>query len=113
MFEVTPNNINFGEFPRNQFIQRQPVIPFAPVQHSVPVGHHFIPATIAQSRQPAPTVAPTAAPIAAPTAAPALVEVARSAPVAAPVAAPLAVPAPTPFAFPVAAPVSAPIPVAR
>merc|ERR1711934_449866 len=74
VFEVTPNNINFGEFPRNQFIQRQPVIPFAPVQHSVPVGHHFIPATIAQSRQPAPTVAPTAAPIAAPTAAPALVE---------------------------------------
>ena len=110
MFEVTPNNINFGEFPRNQFIQRQPVIPFAPVQHSVPVGHHFIPATIAQSRQQvAPTAAPTAAPIAAPTAAPALVEVARSAPVAAPVA----VPAPTPFAFPVAAPVSAPLPVAR
>ena len=110
MFEVTPNNINFGEFPRNQFIQRQQVIPFAPAQHAVPVGHHFIPATIAQSRQQvAPTAAPTAAPIAAPTAAPALVEVARSAPVAAPVA----VPAPTPFAFPVAAPVSAPIQVAR
>ena len=108
MFEVTPNNINFGEFPRNQFIQRQPVIPFAPAQHSVPVGHHFIPANIAQTRQ---RVAPTAAPIAAPTAAPALVEVARSAPVAAPVA----VPAPTPFSFPVAAPapVAAPIQVAR
>jgi len=108
VFQVTPNNLNFGEFPRNQFIQRQPVIPFAPVQHSVPVGHHFIPAPIAQARQ---QFAPTAAPIAAPTAAPALVEVARSAPVAAPVA----VPAPTPFAFPVAAPapVSAPIPVAR
>ena len=104
MFEVTPNNINFGEFPRNQFIQRQPVIPFAPAQHSVPVGHHFIPANIAQTRQ-------RVAPIAAPTAAPALVEVARSAPVAAPVA----VPAPTPFSFPVAAPapVAAPIQVAR
>lgn len=108
VFEVTPNNINFGEFPRNQFIQRQPVIPFAPAQHSVPVGHHFIPAPIVQARQ---QVAPIAAPIAAPTTAPAVVEVARSAPVAAPVA----VPAPTPFAFPVAAPapVSVPIPVAR
>jgi len=107
VFQVTPNN--FGEFPsRNQFIQRQPVFPFAPAQHSVPVGHHFIPTPIAQARQ---QVAPTAAPIAAPTAAPTLVEVARSAPVAAPVA----VPAPTPFAFPVAAPapVSAPLPVAR
>jgi len=109
VFQVTPNNVNFGEFPsRNQFIQRQPVFPFAPAQHSVPVGHHFIPTPIAQARQ---QVAPTAAPIAAPTAAPTLVEVARSAPVAAPVA----VPAPTPFAFPVAAPapVSAPLPVAR
>jgi len=104
VFEVTPNNINFGEFPRNQLIQvRQPVhanhafhnLAPAPTPAFAPVGHHFVPSTIVQARANAFPVAPVAK--------------------AAPVAAPLPVAAPAPIALPVAvsAPVSAPIPVVR
>jgi len=138
VFEVNPNNINFGEFPRNQnqfFHVRQPVVhnfahaptPFAapvrvaPVRHNfahapvrvAPVGHHFVPSTIVQARA---NALPVPAPIAkaAPVAAPAPVAVPFPVAAPAPVALPLALPAPTPIAAPIpvvrtVAPTAAPV----